>query len=564
MSITFADNPTLSRASLENPSGLAVFSTAAARHIFSPELIESLSLSSFLSWKERNIALGKDHPDHHRSFHEIEQQNGGFLEQLTVGRLTYFSNFITREGLAAMIALGERGESLEGLDSFCETPGYRSVESDNSTGSPETIHATLARLDHENWLNVVSSREQYRSNGGEWEKLPAAQKALNFEGVDRQARGIALLCDDHRQRLLDLSQPGDGNAFFHHGISLSVRSSEPVFAANAGADFHADYSPQEFLIVCREIAHGSARFYRSHALFDRLGIPSAERQLIQRLLFTTEGSPLPPAQRRESLDAFSQACRLTDRAGLDELVARAEDLLDRANRTTPEETKHQLKISLSPAHPSFREAFPRCAYQSGGVLVDFQAGWLAHYLPKYAELSDGFSPRPENLARSEFAQPVSAKPRGATTLREQHAIEVLALLQGYPTSAVRHLHAIGSAMFDQGVLGFREQPFSSLEGMHLRTGGTAKIDETLAHSLCYGVRRIMLDLSRDPQFAPDMTDRPWKSEKPRIKRLFSDRPDASWESDHRTLYALALAIGTLQENDYTYLRSVCSIQPAQP
>jgi hypothetical protein len=270
--------PASSRSILESPR-----SVEAA---LSSELVTTFSEASYLlSWRARKAATGEFDTRSQRALVSLETTEIDFIRNLSNGKLAYLVTFVTREGLSALIELGEREQPLSKLSD---------LEVFKAKESPEDIRETLARLHHENWLNQNAVLERVNRWNHEWGEYPEDL----FEGyeidrvqVDMDCRALAGLPESLRERLLSLASPGDGSSFFHADRFLSVRSPAPVQHDREGAQFARNRERDELVELARTVmtSPGGARFYEIHTVLDRLETSLRDRAIIQNLLYRGGG-----------------------------------------------------------------------------------------------------------------------------------------------------------------------------------------------------------------------------------------------------------------------------------
>lgn len=248
----------------------------------SPELVTSFTEASYLySWRARKKATREDDTRSQRSFVSLDSAEIDFIRNLSNGKLAYLVTFVTREGLSAMIELGEREQPLSRLS---DLGGLKAKE------SSDDIRETLARLHHENWLNQNAVLERVNRWNHEWGEYPEDL----YEGyeidrvqVDMDCRALAGLTANLREHLLSLAAPGDGSSFFHADRFLSVRSQAPVQHDREGVQFTRNRERDELVELARTVmaSPGGARFYEIHSVLDRLETSSRDRTIIQNLLY---------------------------------------------------------------------------------------------------------------------------------------------------------------------------------------------------------------------------------------------------------------------------------------
>lgn len=252
----------------------------------SPELVTTFSEASYLlSWRARKAANCENDPRSQRAFVSLDPAEIDFIRNLSNGKLAYLVTFVTRQGLSAMIELGEREQPLSRLSDLA---GFKAKE------SSEDIRETLARLHHENWLNQNAVLERVNRWNHEWGEYPEDLHEgceIDRVQVDMDCRALAGLPANLREHLLSLASPGDGSSFFHAARFLSVRSPAPVQHDREGAQFTRNRERDELVELAKTVmaSPGGARFYEIHAVLDRLETSSRDRTIIQNLLYRGGG-----------------------------------------------------------------------------------------------------------------------------------------------------------------------------------------------------------------------------------------------------------------------------------
>jgi hypothetical protein len=556
-------------------------SPAAAEQSLSPDLVTGYAIKSWYVWKERKLKNHETHPDLERSFYEVEAEREDWLRHLAVGKLSYYSAFITREGLEVMTALGRRGESLAVLEQE-PLPSWLPHRVQPNAAFGESVRGTLARLHHENWLNANARGGYYHRCNHEWSEyapeVAEEWRSVDLVQVDEDCKALAALAEQepelyaalHRRCLPSVRDDEGWPRFFQEELALRVRNpNAPVVPLNPGSQCHEPLTPEQFTAVIELAAQGGPpveRFYDFHCILDELMVSAFEREVVRRLLYEPQDRAANSALRSTERIIANADCRravaqalcelvregeITSALPLEWLVPMVEDRMRSRSDAALQETLKQAPVER--AHSSFARAFP--AFIPGASPaqdVRWQERWLDAHLPAFHQLTQGFPvggpPGPERSSRE-------ALDHHTWCFRSGLSLAMLGIIQGFRPEAVDHLRALGQLMIQRGVRPVREAGFGPELGVALGDGSFARMNPELREELTREYRAAELDAELRTS-AVLQTESRWK--RSRMRASLDPEPHAAtWREPYLNVYAFALALGMLSPSDYQRVRAGC-------
>lgn len=473
-----------------------------SERVLTPGLITDFAEKNYnLAWKKRKEVSGEVDGREDRRYQKLSAEEIDFTRHLSNGKLCYLVALVTREGLQELIRLGELGQPLSELN----------------FPNADNIRDTLARLHHENWLNLNARLKRVSPWNYEWGKHPP-EKAHGYElqrvQVDMDCRALAALSASDRERLLDLATPGNGSDFFHSDKLLSVRSHEPVQASDAGHQFQENRSKAALIELISNLAvsPGAHLYYEIHGILDGLEVSAHDRQIIKKLLYSADGQRISGKESELLLERL-----------------KSEDALERSSLTVQD---------MSPSRESFHTAFP----------AELLKRWQTLFIPSYRVLMEGFT--------AGYAARTSEDADHFSFFDSEKSNGVLEYLRSYRGKVAGFLRELGMEMRDNGVISYAVSKHDPLEGVLLYNQKRLVIPNPLLDNLTYSHRRLILSLQEKARDYPaEVTMKRWK---PVMMRQYEDPvPSADWKKDRFAIYGLALALSNLEPQDFSVISSAC-------